>query len=301
MKLHTPKIRIGLRTIKTVIAVILSMIIVDHLGATSSKLIFAMLGAMAAVQPTFKESLDTCIAQIIGVILGALIGVLLLSFIDQSLLAVGIGMVVIITVYNISGVSYSPSLPCFILVMLCTTEDVAPFSYALGRIWDTAIGLAIGFVVNILIFPYDPSKGLRVTVKELTASMQYFLEDLFDGDDHYPTTTQARQKINRMANQLKQLTNQKLLLHLRHQKKDLELFHICDENAKLLLSHIEILHDLGKPGGLDTENQECMKDKGFSVADPGEFSAECQRDILTNYHVKQLLKIHDILIKSMDQ
>ena len=301
MKLHTPKIRIGLRTIKTVIAVILSMIIVDHLGATSSKLIFAMLGAMAAVQPTFKESLDTCIAQIIGVILGALIGVLLLSYIDQSLLAVGIGMVVIITVYNISGVSYSPSLPCFILVMLCTTEDVAPFSYALGRIWDTAIGLAIGFVVNILIFPYDPSKGLRVTVKELTASMQDFLEDLFDGDDHYPTTTQARQKINRMANQLKQLTNQKLLLHLRRQKKDLELFHICDENAKLLLSHIEILHDLGKPGGLDTENQECMKDKGFSVADPGEFSAECQRDILTNYHVKQLLKIHDILIKSMDQ
>ena len=301
MKLHTPKIRIGLRTIKTVIAVILSMIIVDHLGATSSKLIFAMLGAMAAVQPTFKESLDTCIAQIIGVILGALIGVLLLFFIDQSLLAVGIGMVVIISVYNISGVSYSPSLPCFILVMLCTTEDVAPFSYALGRIWDTAIGLAIGFVVNILIFPYDPSKGLRVTVKELTASIQDFLEDLFDGDDHYPTTTQARQKINRMANQLKQLTNQKLLLHLRRQKKDLELFHICDENAKLLLSHIEILHDLGKPGGLDTENQECMKNKGFSVADPGEFSAECQRDILTNYHVKQLLKIHDILIKSMDQ
>ena len=49
------RIHIGLRTIKTAIAVIISMIIVDFYGATTSKLIFAMLGAMAAVMPTFRN------------------------------------------------------------------------------------------------------------------------------------------------------------------------------------------------------------------------------------------------------
>ena len=53
MKFKFPRLRIGMRTVKTVAAVIIAMVIVDLYGATSSKLILAMLGAMAAVQPTF--------------------------------------------------------------------------------------------------------------------------------------------------------------------------------------------------------------------------------------------------------
>ena len=43
-----PRFSIGLRTLKTVAAVLAAMVIVDAYGATASKLIFAMLGAMAA-------------------------------------------------------------------------------------------------------------------------------------------------------------------------------------------------------------------------------------------------------------
>ena len=50
MKKHK-RIHIGLRTAKTAAAVIISMLIVELYGATSSKLIFAMLGAMAASIP----------------------------------------------------------------------------------------------------------------------------------------------------------------------------------------------------------------------------------------------------------
>ena len=51
--------------------------------------VFAMLGAMAAVQPTFKESLEACISQIVGVIFGALAGVLLLRLPVHPLVATG--------------------------------------------------------------------------------------------------------------------------------------------------------------------------------------------------------------------
>ena len=74
MPTQKKRVHIGLRTIKTAAAVVVSMMIVDAYGATTSKLIFAMLGAMAAVQPTFKESLASCLTQIIGVIFGALVG-----------------------------------------------------------------------------------------------------------------------------------------------------------------------------------------------------------------------------------
>jgi len=112
------RFRIGLRTIKTTVAVIISMLIVEALGTTDSKLIFAMLGAMAAVQTTFKDSLESCLAQIVGVIFGAIIGVVLLLLRLPSLVATGIGIVLVITLYNVLKIRFSPSLPCFIVVML---------------------------------------------------------------------------------------------------------------------------------------------------------------------------------------
>ena len=44
------RIRIGPRTIKTAAAVIIAMVIVHFYGTTASRMTFAMLGAMAAVE-----------------------------------------------------------------------------------------------------------------------------------------------------------------------------------------------------------------------------------------------------------
>ena len=71
------KIHVGLRTVKTAVAIIIAMVLVEPYGATSSRLILAMLGAMAAVQPTFKESLEACATQTVGVLVGVAAGVLL--------------------------------------------------------------------------------------------------------------------------------------------------------------------------------------------------------------------------------
>ena len=73
------RIRIGPRTIKTAAAVIIAMVIVHFYGTTASRLTFAMLGAMAAVEQTFKDSLRSCMAQIVGVAFGSVVGVVLLA------------------------------------------------------------------------------------------------------------------------------------------------------------------------------------------------------------------------------
>ena len=74
-KSRRSRFHVGLRTIKTVAAVLISMLLVEIYGTSTSKLIFAMLGAMAAVQPTFIESLEACLSQIIGVFFGCLVGI----------------------------------------------------------------------------------------------------------------------------------------------------------------------------------------------------------------------------------
>ena len=84
---------IGLRTVKTAVAVILSMMLASLLGTSDARLIFAMLGAMNAVQPTFKESVQASLTQIVGVIFGVGVSLLLLLLPVHQLVVAGVGIV----------------------------------------------------------------------------------------------------------------------------------------------------------------------------------------------------------------
>ena len=239
-----PPIRIGPRTIKTAAAVIISMVIVHFYGTTTSRLTFAMLGAMAAVEPTFNDSLRSCVAQIVGVLFGSLVGVLLLAVPMHPLLRTGIGIVLAITLYNTFRIRFSPSLPCFMVVLLCTAPDTAPMEYALGRIWDSAIGLSVGLLINTLVFPYDNSRQIRATVESLDRELIHFLEDMFDGDESLPDSVEMTHRIDTMSAQLAVFSNQRLFLRLRRQKAQLEKFRVCQKKARELLAEILLKTEL---------------------------------------------------------
>lgn len=296
------RFHIGLRTIKTAAAVIISMIIVDAFGTTSSKLTFAMLGAMAAVQPTFTESLESCLTQIAGVLFGALTGVVLLALPLVPLAAAGIGIVLVISLYNAFRIRFSPSLACLIVVTICITPDIKPMTYALGRIWDTAIGLGTGLLINSMIFPYDNSQRIRTIVQSLDQEVIHFLEEMFDGDEELPDPVKMERIIKDMASQLKIFANQRLLLHLRRQKQELESFRICEGKARELLARMEVLAQVGRPGRLNDENRRRLQKCGANIRDHRPLDSVTERDVVTNYHVRQILTLRrdllDVLNKS---
>ena len=293
------RIHVGLRTIKTVIAVIISMIIVDLYGATSSKLILAMLGAMAAVQPTFKGSLEACFSQILGVIFGGIVGVLLLALRIPPLAATGIGIVLVITLYNALRLSHSPVNASFIVVLLCTTPDIQPITYAWSRIWDTAIGLGVGMLINTLIFPYDNSRMIHDTVESLDKEVIAFLEDLFDGDDIIPDTNAMIRKIGDMQRQLTIFENQKLIRHLRRQHQELEEFRICEDKARELLARMTVLSHVKIPGRLNEKNRERLQELGADIRDRRVLENPTDLDVVTNYHVVQILRLRRDLMAAL--
>lgn len=295
------KIPIGMRTLKTVTAVILAMVIVDRFGTSSSKLIFAMLGAMAAMQPTLLESLKACVTDIVGVLFGALMGVALLLLPLHPLVRIGIGMIAVICVYNGLRVKFSPSLPCFVVVMLCTTPDVEPMGYALGRVWDTAIGLGVGLLINVLIVPYDNSRQIRRTAQLLDNEVIAFLEDMFDGDACIPDAKKMTATIDTMASQLKVFSDQRLLLHLRRQKKQLEGFRLCEGKARELLARMEVLSHMERPGRLDEENRRRLLAAGAKIRDERKLDSVLERDVVTNYHIRQILRLRRELLDILER
>ena len=296
IKLRSP---IGLRTVKTALAVVISMLVVDSFGTTSSKLIFAMLGALAAVQPTFNESLESCLTQIIGVFLGALAGGLLVITGLPPIIAAGIGIIFVISLYNGFKIRYSAGLACIIVVSICIDGETKPFTYAMTRIWDTAIGLAIGMAINTLIFPYDNSRRIRGLIRSLDEDVLRFLEEVFDGDDILPDPVSLSRKLRDIDDQLAIFSNQKLLLHLRRQKEDLENYRLCEEKARELTARLQILSVVGRPGRLNDENRLRLKNAGADIRDKRPLKNPQERDMVVNYHVRQILSLRADLLEAL--
>ena len=296
MRKKLPKIHIGLRTIKTAAAIVISMFIVDFLGTSASKLIFAMLGAMAAVQPTFKESWDSCLAQIVGVLFGSFASIVLLMLPVPSLVATGIGMVLVITLYNALHIRYSPSLPCFIVVMMCTTPDIVPLAYASERIWDTTIGLSVGMLINTLVFPYDNSRQIRATMESLDKELILFLEDMFDGDDILPDADAMSRKVDAMYRQMQVFSNQK---YLHRQQEKLESFRRCERKVRELLARLEVLSQMGRPGRLSEENRLALEKCGANIKDERTLDSVMERDVVMNYHIRQVLRLRRELLETL--
>lgn len=293
------KTRVGLRTVKTAVSILAAMVIVDHYGTSTAKLVFAMLGAMAAVQPTFKASLEACLSQILGVILGSAVAVILMLPRLDHLLTIGIGIVLVITVCNMLPLTVSPSLPCFILVMICTTPDVVPLQYAAGRIWDTAIGLGVGILINLLVFPYDNSRKISSAIVSLDKELILFLEELFDGDMALPEAQKVSEKIAAMEKQLAIFANQLLLLHLSRQRRDLKRFQHCDRKAKELVSHMEVLGQMERPGRLSDVSRRRLAACGADIRDRRPLDSVMELDVVTNYHVGQILTLRRELLEAL--
>ena len=290
------RFRIGFRTLKTAVAVIIAMLIVTSYGATTSRLIFAMLGAMAVMEHTFKESLESCLTQFIGMIIGSLVGVLLLKLPFPSLLVAGIGIIFVITLYNLFHIKFSPTLPCLMVVIICTTPNIQPFTYALGRLWDTAIGLSVGMIINTLVFPYNNSRQIRATAECLETELILFLEDMFDGDLHLPDTHKMTQTIDEMTGQLKIFSKQWLLLHLKRNRHKLETFQVLEGKSRELVAQMEVLCRMEYPGRLNDQNRKILKECGADIKDERLIDVEQELDIITNYHVSQILTLRQELI-----
>lgn len=301
MKFINKHIHIGRRTLKTAAAVIIAMMLVSIYGATTSKMIFAMLGAMGVMEPTFKKSVEACLTQFVGMFFGAVMGVLFLKLSWPWQISVGVGIVLVITLYNVFRINFSPTLPCLIIVTLCITPDIQPFAYAGGRLWDTAIGLLVGLIINVLVLPYDNSMKIRKNIEYLEREVIAFLEEMFDGDKEFPDTKKAIRTIDTMAEQLDIFSEQWIPLKKKQNEKRLEILQDCEGKSRQLLARMEVLSRMKIPGKLNEENKERLKACGAKVnkklvADPMQ-----EIDIIANYHVTQILNLRQELIAELEQ
>ena len=268
--------------------------VVEQYGASAAKIIFAVMGAFSAMEITIRASLRSCMTQISGVIVGVILSLLMRQLEINIVAAVALGIIFIMAMYQLLHWKRSPVLPCLILVTICTDSSVSAVTYGLARIWDTAIGLSIGMVINMLVFPYDNSAKIRGAIASLDGDLISFLEDLFDGDEHLPESDEMTRKIEGVEAQLALFADQRLF-RWKRQKFLLSHLQSCEYIARALVVEVEALRNLEGAGRLNRENREKLRQLGAAVGEDDGSRRFSVEDLVVNYHVSRVLNLREQL------
>jgi|GEM_PF-172835 len=151
-----PRYKIGMRTVKTVIAVGICLLVFQFFMPNSSiNGIQAALAATICMKSSLQHTVRTGLDRAAGTVVGSVMGVvflLLSSLLPAPLIsAIGIlGVLFIIYLCNVFRLqaSVTISIVVFLIILIDDKRDIPPVFYGLARLGETIFGIFIAYMVN---------------------------------------------------------------------------------------------------------------------------------------------------------
>lgn len=144
--------KIGMRNIKTAIAVSISIIIAKALKMEYP--FYIAIAAIIAMQGTVESSFKAGLNRMIGTLIGALVGFICATIKPGDALISGIGIIFVIYLCNLVKRKESSSIGgvVFCAIML-NLKGGSALSYSINRILDTFVGIAVAVLINYFLMP----------------------------------------------------------------------------------------------------------------------------------------------------
>ncbi|MFR1708528.1 MAG: FUSC family protein [Clostridium sp.] len=151
------KTYVGMRNIKTALAVAISVIVAEIFHLQSP--FFVATGALISMETTVKKGINAGISRVLGTIMGGLIGIITVLIAPGNIFLLFLGTVLLITLLNILKWQDSISMACVVFcVIMITMGSENIVLYAIQRTVDTIVGIVISIIINYLISPPPDSK-----------------------------------------------------------------------------------------------------------------------------------------------
>lgn len=156
-KIELPKI--GLRNIKTALAVFICMVIFDFFNNTNG--FFACIAAVMCLKDTVESSVTMGKNRLLGTAIGGIIGFLAVFILDQIEILINLrpliaAMCISLAIYICTIIKRPGSviISCIVIsAILCNYSSMDPYYYALGRMLDTSVGVVVAILVNKFVTP----------------------------------------------------------------------------------------------------------------------------------------------------
>lgn len=281
------KYRIGMRAIKTGLAVTIGLYISQLLKINSP--IFVSIAAVSTMKASLYESLSdtkkrlfTCV---FGVILGYLSSKISLPVYFEPIIA-GIGILIIIYILVVFDMKKMTQLSCIVFVASFASES--KLIYAVNRIIGTVVGVGVGVMVNYFIsspniyrqYIESVKKSYRSANRALRALIVDKVIDFSEFSTDYKKTTEFYN-----------------LLKKEVQTPFINGIDISDEKKMMsLLDSISVRFEIIKnfKGEKLNENVVAKLNKRYNVGKKSTDSLS-ESEMVDNYHIESILKYLDDL------
>lgn len=288
-----PKFRLGLRTMKTTLAVIISLFIASQFGELS---IFPALASIAVMSRTFDEGLIECRNQAVGIFIGGVFGcVTATAFPNPPIWGIGLGILLIMIACASFNVVFSCSLSCAIFIVACMTDEHLVIGNTLIRLFHTAIGLTVGLLVNYLIVPYNNSDKIYDLMNDLLGELPEYLDKCLIMQ-LYPDLTPSDTIIERLHYEMTIYRHQRFLRQRLH-RDEYTYMSGCVQLSERIHQELTALCRMDQVGILNEENLFQLRCLGLEIpeASPALSSIPEEYTSVTNYHLKKLLDARQFL------
>ncbi len=281
--------KIGMRTIKTALAVSLAIFISQLLNLKSP--FFVGIAAIISMKASVSESLSIGKDRMLGTVFGAIVAIIFSYISPTNVISIGIGIVIIIYICNLLGwgKAIQISTMVFLVILLNYTEG-SRINYAIYRTMDTLIGLIIGTLINYFFVPPDTyyENLLKKSIGDMYHKLKDVLENLIWNKEK--TSLDELKKHLLTIEEDYKILNKDSKLKIRKQKEistSKSSFEKAINSIENIYSHLTILFHMKKTSPLNENNKNSLE-KLFRRKLEEETILD-EMAIIYNYHIRKIL------------
>lgn len=236
IKLH----KLGMRTIKTAMAVAITLLICDILNITNP--FFAAIAAIIAMESSISATFSTVKDRIYGTILGAILALVFSWIFPINWLSMGFGILIVIYVCNQFGWQGTIKISTIVFIaVLLGYEAGNRWEYAVFRIVDTTIGLTIGTLINYYVFPHNMGGEIYRVVDDLLPDLNRMLETIGSHEENLELDT-LRSELSLLEERFN-ILKKDIKLHV-NPAYDSETFQAIIDRLEMLYVHLAVIDNL---------------------------------------------------------
>lgn len=278
-------LQIGIRNIKTALAITVAVILSNTIGFQSPFLsaMSALLVMEASIKDTFKSGKD----RILATILGAVISYLLCLLKPGDIFLTALGIIIIIFVSTL--LDWYSSIPTagiiFLSIMFGIKDSLNPLEYSLLAISQTFLGIVVAFIINFIIAPPNHIPSVLQSYQVLRDRASFLIEkrlfhnESIDTFGFYDMIEELSDTLNTLLKEIR-LSRDKPL-HADNIKKIILLY-------KHIYFHLTVLNDTSESVYLSKENSYKFKSVYGKLPKNSSTSSK-EENIVFNYHAGKIL------------
>lgn len=277
--------KVGMRTVKTVIAVVLTLEISKILNINSP--ILAGIAAIMTMETSVSESFSTGKYRMYGTVLGAIIALMITWISPVNFATTALGLFVIIYISNILKWQDAVRMAMIVfLVIIIDFEEAYRFAYALNRTLDTFIGVIVGTTINYFIRPPKIEIKMDTIIDNMTTEVITNIKKMVWTNEKLQLD-ELKKEINYIEENYETLKkDKKFKININQSLLNYEYIFEMVQN---IYSHFRVINLLDSRVYIDEENKELLEIM-FSKDVPkmGDIEKE-QLYIIYNYHLREIL------------